>query len=186
VAVNDLADPTTLAHLLKYDSVHGRYPGTVDLDGDRMSVNGTTIKVLSERDPAKLPWKTLGVDVVLESTGFFTHRDTHVINHIDDILNLLRIDDVIRQMIIDVCVGEVALLFAAGDQLFELLCLLVAANHCTFVAQDGWPFMLKIETSRCTVLVESNLKLSLLGVKTHRKQGIANNAMLHTHCRRCS
>ena len=75
VAVNDLTDPTTLAHLLKYDSVHGKYPGTVHLDGDQMAVDGTTIKVLSERDPAKLPWKTLGVDVVIESTGFFTQRD---------------------------------------------------------------------------------------------------------------
>ncbi|MCZ6916637.1 MAG: type I glyceraldehyde-3-phosphate dehydrogenase [Gemmatimonadetes bacterium] len=75
VAVNDLTDPATLAHLLKYDSVHGRFQGTVDVDGDVMQVNGKGIKVLAERDPAKLPWKTLGVDVVLESTGIFTARD---------------------------------------------------------------------------------------------------------------
>ncbi len=75
VAVNDLTDPATLAHLLKYDSVHGRFEGTVDVDGEVMQVNGKAIKVLAERDPAKVPWKTLGVDVVLESTGIFTARD---------------------------------------------------------------------------------------------------------------
>jgi glyceraldehyde 3-phosphate dehydrogenase len=75
VAVNDLTDTDTLALLLKYDSVHGRYDGTVETDGDNLVVDGTTIKVLSERDPAALPWKDLGVDVVIESTGFFTKRD---------------------------------------------------------------------------------------------------------------
>ena len=75
VAVNDLTDPGTLAHLLRYDSVHGRYRGSVTLKGDQMVVDGAPIKVLAERDPAKLPWKDLGVDVVLESTGIFTQRD---------------------------------------------------------------------------------------------------------------
>ncbi len=75
VAVNDLTDPGTLAHLLRYDSVHGRYRGSVTLEGDQMVVDGAPIKVLAERDPAKLPWKDLGVDVVLESTGIFTQRD---------------------------------------------------------------------------------------------------------------
>jgi glyceraldehyde 3-phosphate dehydrogenase len=74
VAVNDLTDTATLALLLKYDSVHGRFDGTVDTDGDDLLVDGDTIKVLSERDPAALPWKDLGVDVVIESTGFFTKR----------------------------------------------------------------------------------------------------------------
>jgi glyceraldehyde 3-phosphate dehydrogenase len=74
VAVNDLTDTATLALLLKYDSVHGRFDGTVDTDGDDLVVDGHTIKVLSERDPAALPWKDLGVDVVIESTGFFTKR----------------------------------------------------------------------------------------------------------------
>jgi glyceraldehyde 3-phosphate dehydrogenase len=74
VAVNDLTDTATLALLLKYDSVHGRFDGTVDTDGDDLVVDGDTIKVLSERDPAALPWKDLGVDVVIESTGFFTKR----------------------------------------------------------------------------------------------------------------
>ncbi|MGV1048626.1 MAG: type I glyceraldehyde-3-phosphate dehydrogenase [Solirubrobacterales bacterium] len=74
VAVNDLTDPATLANLLKYDSVLGRFPGEVGLDGDTISVDGTPLKVLSERDPAALPWGDLGVDVVIESTGFFTAR----------------------------------------------------------------------------------------------------------------
>jgi glyceraldehyde 3-phosphate dehydrogenase len=75
VAVNDLTDTATLALLLKYDSVHGRYDGTVETDGDDLVVDGDTIKVLSERDPAALPWKDLEVDIVIESTGFFTKRD---------------------------------------------------------------------------------------------------------------
>ena len=74
VAVNDLTDPETLAHLLKYDSILGRFPGEVSLDGDTISVDGKELKVLSERDPAALPWGDLGVDVVIESTGFFTDR----------------------------------------------------------------------------------------------------------------
>ena len=75
VAVNDLTDPATLAHLLKYDSILGRFPGEVKLAGDAIVVDGTPIEVLSERDPAALPWADLGVDVVIESTGFFTGRD---------------------------------------------------------------------------------------------------------------
>jgi len=74
VAVNDLTDSATLAHLLKYDSVHGRFSG-VETAGDQIVVNGKPMKVLSQRDPALLPWGELGVDVVLESTGFFTQRD---------------------------------------------------------------------------------------------------------------
>jgi glyceraldehyde 3-phosphate dehydrogenase (phosphorylating) len=75
VAVNDLTDTATLAHLLRYDSVHGRYPGTVEAKGDSLIVDGDTIKVLAQKDPATLPWKDLGVDIVLESTGIFTDRD---------------------------------------------------------------------------------------------------------------
>ena len=72
VAVNDLTDTKTLAHLLKYDSILGRYPGEVGVDGDAINVDGKAVKVLAERDPANLPWGDLGVDVVVESTGFFT------------------------------------------------------------------------------------------------------------------
>lgn len=75
VAVNDLTDPKTLAHLFKYDSVHGRFKGTVTAQTDGIGVNGKTVRVLSVKDPAQLPWKDLGVQVVLESTGLFTQRD---------------------------------------------------------------------------------------------------------------
>jgi glyceraldehyde 3-phosphate dehydrogenase (phosphorylating) len=71
VAVNDLTDPGTLAHLLKYDSVHGRYPGTVEVSDGGLVVDGDKIQVLSERDPAALPWADLDIDVVIESTGHF-------------------------------------------------------------------------------------------------------------------
>jgi len=74
VAVNDLVDTPTMAHLLKYDSILGRYPGGVEVDGDTIVADGDELKVLSERDPAALPWGDLGVDVVIESTGFFTAR----------------------------------------------------------------------------------------------------------------
>jgi glyceraldehyde 3-phosphate dehydrogenase len=75
VAVNDLTDAGTLAHLLKYDSNYGPYPGTVEASGDGLVVDGTPVKVLAERDPAALGWGDLGVDVVIESTGFFTTRE---------------------------------------------------------------------------------------------------------------
>ena len=72
VAVNDLSDPASLAHLLKYDSVAGRLNASVEVDGDNIIVNGKPIKVLAERDPANLPWAALGVEIVIESTGRFT------------------------------------------------------------------------------------------------------------------
>lgn len=74
VAINDLADAKMLAHLLSYDSVHGPFQGEVQVVGKDLSVNGKTIKVLAHRDPAQLPWKELGVDIVLESTGLFVDR----------------------------------------------------------------------------------------------------------------
>src|SRR5213596_381047 len=75
VAVNDITDTKTLAHLLKYDSVHGRFGGTVEARGDAIVVNGKPIKVSAIKEPEKLPWKDLGVELVLESTGRFTDRD---------------------------------------------------------------------------------------------------------------
>jgi glyceraldehyde 3-phosphate dehydrogenase len=75
VAVNDITDTKTLAHLLKYDSVHGRFPGEVSAKSDGLIVDGDSMRVLSEKDPAKLPWKDLGVEIVLESSGRFTDRD---------------------------------------------------------------------------------------------------------------
>jgi len=76
VAVNDLGDANTNALLTRRDTAHGRFPGTVEVDGDHMIVNGDRIRVLAERDPAKLPWGELGVDIVFESTGFFRTRET--------------------------------------------------------------------------------------------------------------
>src|SRR5213080_401815 len=75
VGVNDITDTKTLAHLLKYDSVHGRFPGTVEAKGDALIVNGREIKVFAIKEPEKLPWSSLGVELVLESTGRFTDRD---------------------------------------------------------------------------------------------------------------
>jgi glyceraldehyde 3-phosphate dehydrogenase (phosphorylating) len=74
VAVNDITDADTLGHLLKYDSVFGKFPGTVEVGDGALIVKGNEVKVLAERDPANLPWGELGVDVVIESTGFFTKR----------------------------------------------------------------------------------------------------------------
>src|SRR5512137_823291 len=75
VAINDLADAKTNANLLKYDSVHGRFPGTVEVDGNDLVVNGKKLKVLAQKDPTQLPWKDLGVFLAVESTGLFTNRE---------------------------------------------------------------------------------------------------------------
>ncbi|HLU01353.1 MAG TPA: type I glyceraldehyde-3-phosphate dehydrogenase [Advenella sp.] len=75
VAINDLGDPKTNAHLTQYDTAHGRFPGTVAVDGDYMVINGDKIRVLANRNPAELPWGDLNVDVVLECTGFFTSKE---------------------------------------------------------------------------------------------------------------
>ncbi|MFM8265124.1 MAG: type I glyceraldehyde-3-phosphate dehydrogenase [Acidimicrobiia bacterium] len=75
VAVNDLGDKKTMAHLLKYDSLMGVLPDAISATDDGITINGKALRVFSERDPAKLPWKSLGVDVVVESTGFFTERE---------------------------------------------------------------------------------------------------------------
>src|ERR1700749_2737136 len=75
IAINDLGPVETNAHLLRYDSVHGRFPGEVTVKGDTISVGNGAIKVTAEKDPAKLPWKDLGVDVALECTGIFTSKD---------------------------------------------------------------------------------------------------------------
>jgi glyceraldehyde 3-phosphate dehydrogenase (phosphorylating) len=75
VAVNDITDPNTLGHLLKYDSVHGRFPGTVEVRPDAIVVDGKVMKVTAIKEPEKLPWRDMGVDIVLECTGRFTDRD---------------------------------------------------------------------------------------------------------------
>ena len=75
VAINDITSPDILAHLLKYDSVHGRFPSAVKATDAGLEVDGKTVRIVAEKDPTKLPWKELGVDVVVESTGLFTKRD---------------------------------------------------------------------------------------------------------------
>ncbi len=75
IAINDLGDTNTNAHLTQYDTAHGKFPGSITIENDNMIVNGDKVRVLSERDPSKLPWGELGVDVVLESTGFFTSKE---------------------------------------------------------------------------------------------------------------
>src|SRR5436190_6142285 len=75
IGINDLGPVETNAHLLRFDSVHGRFPGTVTVDGDSLSLGNGKIKVSAERDPSKLPWKALGVDIALECTGIFTAKD---------------------------------------------------------------------------------------------------------------
>jgi glyceraldehyde 3-phosphate dehydrogenase len=82
VAINDLTDANTLAHLLKYDSVHGRYPAKVSVEGDSLIAGNDKVKVLAERDPSKLPWSDLGVDYVIESTGVFRKRE-QLENHLN-------------------------------------------------------------------------------------------------------
>ena len=75
VAINDVTDPATLAHLLKYDSVHGKIPAQISAEGQQLLVNGREIPVYSEKDPAKLPWNKLDIDLVIESTGKFITKD---------------------------------------------------------------------------------------------------------------
>jgi len=82
VAINDLTDPATLAHLLEFDSCFGRFDGTIEAKDDALVVNGKEIKVFAEKDPANLPWKELGVDVVIESTGIFRSKET-AMKHIE-------------------------------------------------------------------------------------------------------
>jgi glyceraldehyde 3-phosphate dehydrogenase len=82
VAINDLGDTAFNAHLTKYDSVHGRFPGSVEVNGENLIINGDEIVTLCERDPRNLPWKKMGIDVVYECTGFFTSRDK-AMDHIE-------------------------------------------------------------------------------------------------------
>jgi glyceraldehyde 3-phosphate dehydrogenase len=104
VAVNDLTDAATLAHLLKHDSILGRFPGAVSADGDHISVDAARITVLAERDPQRLPWRDLGVDIVIESTGFFTDA-TRARSHIDAGAKKVIITAPAKNEDITVCLG---------------------------------------------------------------------------------
>ncbi len=104
VAVNDLTDPATLAHLLKYDSIHGTFDAKVEAGEDAIVINGKKLKVLSEKDPAKLPWKEMGVKVVIESTGHFADRDGSQ-KHIDAGASKVIISAPAKKPDITVCIG---------------------------------------------------------------------------------
>ena len=79
VGINDVVEPKVLAHLLKYDSVHGQFPGSVGSEGDALVVNGKRVPVSAERDPAKIPWKKWGARIVVESTGLFTALSVKIV-----------------------------------------------------------------------------------------------------------
>ena len=104
VAVNDITDTATLAHLLDYDSIFGRYPGTVEAHDDHILVDGAEVRVLAERDPANLPWRDLGVDVVIESTGLFTGRDKAAL-HLDAGASKVIISAPAKDPDLTVCLG---------------------------------------------------------------------------------
>jgi len=104
VAVNDITDTATLAHLLAYDSIFGRYPGQVTARDDHIVVDEREVRVLAERDPANLPWKDLGVDVVIESTGLFTDRDKAAL-HLDAGASKVIISAPAKGPDLTVCIG---------------------------------------------------------------------------------
>ncbi len=104
VAINDLTDAPTLAHLLKYDSVHGIFPADVKVDGNSLVVDGKQIKISAEKSPENLPWKDLGVDIVIESTGFFTDREKAA-KHLDAGAKWVIISAPAKEPDITVCLG---------------------------------------------------------------------------------
>jgi len=104
VAVNDLMDPKIAAHLLRYDTVHGRFAGTVEPGDGKLVVDGKDVRVLSERDPANLPWKDMGVEVVVESTGLFTKRDA-ASKHLDAGARKVIISAPATEPDITICIG---------------------------------------------------------------------------------
>jgi len=104
VAVNDLMDPKIAAHLLRYDTVHGRFAGTVEPGDGKLVVDGKDVRVLSERDPADLPWKDMGVEVVVESTGLFTKRDA-ASKHLDAGARKVIISAPATEPDITICIG---------------------------------------------------------------------------------
>jgi len=114
VALNDLTDPATLAHLLKYDSVHGAFQGTVKVGDGGLEINGDKVKILSERDPAKLPWADLGVDIVIESTGFFTAR-ADAQKHLDAGARKVLISAPAKEPDVTLCLGVNADIYDAAN-----------------------------------------------------------------------
>jgi glyceraldehyde 3-phosphate dehydrogenase len=127
VAINDLTSPKTLAHLLKYDSVHGRFNGTVDVDGNDLIVNGDRLKVFAEKDPAKLPWGELGVEVVVESTGVFRKPEqlkTHLNNGAKKVILTVPADEKESKMDATVVLG-------VNDDILKPEMKLISNASCT-------------------------------------------------------
>ena len=114
VAVNDLMDPKIAAHLLRYDTVHGRFAGTVEPGDGKLVVDGKDVRVLSERDPANLPWKDMGVEVVVESTGLFTKRDA-ASKHLDAGARKVIISAPATEPDITICLGVNDETYDAGE-----------------------------------------------------------------------
>ena len=114
VAVNDLMDPKIAAHLLRYDTVHGRFAGTVESGDGKLVVDGKDVRVLSERDPANLPWKDMGVEVVVESTGLFTKRDA-ASKHLDAGARKVIISAPATEPDITICLGVNDETYDAGE-----------------------------------------------------------------------
>ena len=145
VAVNDITDAPTLAHLLKYDSVHGRYPGTVEQGDDGLVVDGKPVRVLAERDPAALPWSDLGVEVVVESTGLFTARDKAA-KHLDAGARKVIISAPATDPDLTVCIGvnddaydpEQHHVISNASCTTNCLAPLVAVLHSTFGIERGF------------------------------------------------
>ncbi|MBU2444260.1 MAG: type I glyceraldehyde-3-phosphate dehydrogenase [Bacteroidetes bacterium] len=127
VAINDLTSPKTLAHLLKYDSVHGRFNGTVDVDGNDLIVNGDRLKVFAEKDPAKLPWGELGVDVVVEATGVFRKPDqlkTHLNNGAKKVILTVPADEKESKM-------DATIVLGVNDDVLKPEMKLISNASCT-------------------------------------------------------
>lgn len=127
VAINDLTSPKTLAHLLKYDSVHGRFNGTVDVDGNDLIVNGDRLKVFAEKDPAKLPWGELGVDVVVESTGVFRKPEqlkTHLNNGAKKVILTVPADEKESKM-------DATIVLGVNDDVLKPEMKLISNASCT-------------------------------------------------------
>ena len=123
-AINDITDTHTLAHLLKWDSVHGKFNGDLGYDDENIIVRGHKIKILKERDPAKLPWKDLEVDVVLESTGFFTSRDKADL-HIKGGAKKVLISAPAKNPDVTICIG-------VNDQMYDAAKHTIVSNaSCT-------------------------------------------------------
>ena len=154
VAINDLTDSATLAHLLKHDSVHGAFQGTVEVADDGLIINGDAIQVLSERDPGQLPWGDLGIDIVIESTGFFRARED-ARKHLDAGAKKVLISAPAKEPDVTVCLGVNADDYDADNHNIisnascTTNCLAPVAKvlDAEFVLQRGWMTTIHAYTS---------------------------------------